>query len=153
MPTATSCVLRPAKLHLPWLYSHSQIYETQDRPISSVNDLANNWNIFCFHDHCTARILDKIPKHITQYLQIGLWQKHCTMHIFVNLLRQIRNVLDSNKIAVCIFVDFQKVIHTVEQNILFNKHDHYGFRGNMNNWFKTLVCRKSSNNLFLLIVP
>ena len=55
----------------------------------------------------------------------------------------MREALDNEKVATGIFVDFQKAFDTVNHEILLSKLDHYGIRGNVNNWFKSyLIGRK-----------
>ena len=48
----------------------------------------------------------------------------------------------------CIFIDFCKAFDTTDFQILLRKLDHYGFRGQVNNWFKNyLYGRKQFVNI------
>ena len=51
----------------------------------------------------------------------------------------IRSALDSGSVTCGIFVDFQKAFDTVNHEILLKKLDHYGFRGAVNNWFRSYL--------------
>ena len=54
----------------------------------------------------------------------------------------IRSALDSGKVTCGIFVDFQKAFDTVNHEILLKKLDHYGFRGIINNWFRSYLTNR-----------
>ena len=51
----------------------------------------------------------------------------------------IRSALDSGSVTCGIFVDFQKAFDTVNHDILLKKLEHYGFRGIINNWFRSYL--------------
>ena len=51
----------------------------------------------------------------------------------------IRSALDSGSVTCGIFVDFQKAFDTVNHEILLKKLEHYGFRGIINNWFRSYL--------------
>ena len=51
----------------------------------------------------------------------------------------IRTALDSGSVTCGIFVDFQKAFDTVNHEILLKKLDHYGFRGSVNEWFRSYL--------------
>ena len=41
-----------------------------------------------------------------------------------------------------IFVDLQKAFNTIDHEILFNKHEHYGIRGVPNKLFESYLCNR-----------
>ena len=51
----------------------------------------------------------------------------------------IISALDSGSVTCGIFVDFQKAFDTVNHDILLKKLEHYGFRGVINNWFRSYL--------------
>ena len=93
-------------------------------------------------------IFERVYKYLEIYnllyeKQFGFRKKHSTNHALISITEQIREALDNKKVATGIFVDFQKAFDTVNHNILLSKLDHYGIRGNVNNWFKSyLIGRK-----------
>ena len=50
-------------------------------------------------------------------LQFGFRPKHSTNHALISITEEIRQALDSNKLACGVF-DFQKAFDTVNHNIL-----------------------------------
>ena len=73
------------------------------------------------------------------HLQFGFREKHSTNHALINIIENINEALDKNKVACGIFVDFQKAFDTVNHDILINKLSHYGITGSINNWFKSYL--------------
>ena len=51
----------------------------------------------------------------------------------------IRSALDSGFVTCGIFVDFQKAFDTVNHEILLKKLENYGFRGIINDWFRSYL--------------
>ena len=77
--------------------------------------------------------------HCIYDLQFGFRQNHFTNHALLNMIQQIREIIDNGNIAVGIFVDFQKAFDTVNHEILLQKLKHYGIRGIANAWFKSYL--------------
>ena len=68
-------------------------------------------------------------------LQFGFRFKYSTSHALIHMTETIPSALDHRKVTCGIFIDLQKAFETVNHEILIKKLEHYGFRGNMNNWF------------------
>ena len=86
------------------------------------------------------RIYSFIEKNKCLYsLQFGFRAKHSTTHSLINITEKIRFALDHNKVACGIFVDLQKAFDTVNHEILLDKLNHYGFRGIINDWFRSYL--------------
>ena len=72
-------------------------------------------------------------------LQFGFRKKHSTSHALIDITETIRQALDNKKFVCGIFVDLQKAFNTVNHDILIAKLEHYGIRGNANNWFSSYL--------------
>ena len=86
------------------------------------------------------RIYNFIEKNECLYsLQFGFRAKHSTTHALINITEKIISALDQNKVSCGIFVDLQKAFDTVNHEILLSKLNYYGFRGIINDWFKSYL--------------
>ena len=72
-------------------------------------------------------------------LQFGFRSKYSTSHALIHMTESIRAALDSGFVTCGIFVDFQKAFDTVNHEILHKKLDHYGFRGTVNERFRSYL--------------
>ena len=81
-------------------------------------------------------------------LQFGFRQYYLTSHALNDITEKIRKALDERNIGRGVFVDLQKVVDTVDQQILLEKLDYYGIRGILNDWFKSYL---STSNQFVFI--
>ena len=54
-------------------------------------------------------------------LQFGFRNKHSPNHALLSLTVDIRNALDNNSFAICVFIDLQKAFDTVDHEILLHK--------------------------------
>ena len=63
--------------------------------------------------------------------QFGFPKLHSTCHAFIDITEDIRSAIDrdGNKFALGVFIDLQKVLETVDHNVLLYKLNHYGIRG------------------------
>ena len=64
--------------------------------------------------------------------QFGFRSNHSTNHAIISLTEHIRQLLDKGHYACGIFIDLEKAFDTVSHNILCNKLEFYGLRGNIN---------------------
>ena len=72
-------------------------------------------------------------------LQFGFRAKHSTNHAILSITQQIQEAINKDKIAIGIFIDFQKAFDTVNHSILLDKLNHYGVKGSANKWFESYL--------------
>ena len=86
------------------------------------------------------RIYSFLEKYELLYsLQFGFRTQYSTTHALIHMTEAIRAGLDSGQVTCGIFVDFQRAFDTVNHEILFKKLEHYGFRGVINDWFRSYL--------------
>ena len=86
------------------------------------------------------RIYAFLEKYDLLYsLQFGFRSKFSTSHALIHMTEAIRSALDSGNVTCGIFVDFAKAFDTVNHEILLKKLDNFGFRGVVNDWFRSYL--------------
>ena len=92
----------------------SRILLSNYRPISLLSNLNKIFEKIIF-----KRLYSFLEKYECLYeLQYGFRAKHSTTHALINITGNIREALDSKKPVSGVFVDLQKAIDTVSQNII-----------------------------------
>ena len=123
----------------------SSIYETLHislhyRPISLLS--------------CFNRIFEKLISS-SQY---GFRQGHSTEHAILDIVSASQSNIGASKFSCGVFFDLKKAFDTVDHGILLKKLAHYGFRGLINDWFRsylltraqvTVVRNRSSSKSFI----
>ena len=105
------------------------------RPISLLPNVNK-----IFEKMMYKRAYDLIEKYsILSPQQFGFRSKHSTTHALINITEKIRSALDQNKVSCGIFIDLQKAFDTVNHEILLHKLNYYGFRGVVNDWFRSYL--------------
>ncbi len=104
-----------------------------------------------------SKIFEKlIYKRIYSYLdtkkllyskQFGFRGNHSTNHAIISITELIRNLLDKGEYVCGIFVDLEKAFDTVHHDILCEKINTYGLRGNINQLLKSYL--SIGNNMSL----
>ena len=113
---------------------------------------------------CFNRIFEKLVfKRLKSFIderkiicssQYGFRQGHSTEHAILDIVNAIQSNMDAGKFSCGVFVDLKKAFDTVDHSILLQKLAHYGFRGLINDWFRsylqeraqvTMVGNRSSN--------
>ena len=90
------------------------------------------------------RVLDFLCKNNVLYdYQFGFRQKHSAQHALITLIDKIHTSLDNGDIAITILLDLKKAFDTVNHQILLQKLNAYGIRGNMLKWFESYLTDRS----------
>ena len=64
--------------------------------------------------------------------QFGFRSNYSTNHALISLTKNLNKYIDSSHFVAGVFVDLEKVFHTVNHKILCEKLSYYGFRGKSN---------------------
>ena len=131
--------IHPSKLKLahalPIFKKGSRLLVSNYRPISLLSNLNK-----IFEKIMHKRIYAFLEKYDILYnLQFGFRSKYSTTHALIHMTETIRLALDSGNVTCGVFVDFQKAFDTVNHEILLSKLEHYGFRGVINDWFRSYL--------------
>ena len=134
--------VQPEKLKLahaiPIFKKGSRLLVSNYRPISLLSNL-NKILEKIMH----KRIYSFLEKYEVLYsLQFGFRTQYSTTHALIHMTETIRAALDSGNVTCGIFVDFQKAFDTVNHEILLKKLEHYGFRGVINDWFRSYLTNR-----------
>ena len=134
--------IHPEKLKLahalPIFKKGSKLLVSNYRPISLLSNI-NKILEKIMHKRMYA-FLEKYE--ILYELQFGFRTGYSTTHALIHMTEAIRSALDSGSVTCGIFVDFQKAFDTVNHDILLKKLEHYGFRGIINNWFRSYLTNR-----------
>ena len=82
-------------------------------------------------------------RQILYYKQFGFRKDFSRNHVIFHLLEIIQKVLDDGQIVCGVFIGLEKAFDTVSHDILLEKLDHYGIRGNSNDWFRSCLSDRS----------
>lgn len=120
---------------IPIFKKGSRLSVSNYRPISLLSNLNK-----IFEKVIYKRLYNFIEENDCLYShQYGFRGNHSTTHALINITEEIRSALDQNKVACGIFVDLQKAFDTVNHDILLQKLSYYGFRGIINDWFRSYL--------------
>ena len=117
----------------------SMLERSNYRPISLLSNLNKLLEKVMFN-----RVYKFLEKYkCIFYRQFGFREKHSTNHALIEITESIRKALDTGRFACGIFIDLQKAFDTVNHEILIDKLNYYGIRGNANKWFKSYLSNRS----------
>ena len=61
----------------------------------------------------------------------------------MTLVERVSKTLDTGKFVIGVFLDLRKAFDTVNHDILINKLEYYGIRGNILNWLKSYLSNRT----------
>ena len=131
--------IHPEKLKIvnviPVFKKGSRLQVSNYRPISLLSNINK-----IFEKVMHRRMTEFLEFHKKIYIrQFGFRSKHSTTHALIDITNKIKEALDKNLVSCGVFVDLQKAFDTVNHEILLNKLHHYGFRGCINDWFRSYL--------------
>ena len=83
-----------------------------------------------------------IRKNLIYEKQFGFRMNHSTNHAIISLTENIRKLLDHGHYVCGIFIDLEKAFDTVSHDILCQKLEYYGIRGNVNKLFQSYLSNR-----------
>ena len=93
-------------------------------------------------------LMNYLNKHkILSNSQYGFRSGLNTFDALAKFTSDVYSALDNHKSIISIFIDFSKAFDTVHPNILLDKLQHYGIRGNIHKWFKSYLSNRSHYTL------
>ena len=75
--------------------------------------------------------------------QYGFRKNRSTIQAIMDQLEFVYNNLDQGFAVISIFMDFSKAFDCLDHQILLKKLNHYGFRGIINEWFKSYLSERT----------
>ena len=95
------------------------------RPISLLSVISK-----VFEKALSNRILNFFDRNsVLHASQFGFRKNHNTTHATLDLLTEVYDNIENDKVSCLIALDLKKAFDTVNHQILLNKLDHYGIRG------------------------
>ena len=89
-------------------------------------------------------IYTRVYEFLTKYnlissKQFGFRKSYSTTHAIISITERIKYLLDKGQFVCGIFIDLEKAFDTVNHDILCDKLNYYGLRGNVINLFKSYL--------------
>ena len=118
------------------------LYKTDDpflfnnyRPVSVLSILSK-----VFEKIMYSRLMEYLETYeILINNQFGFRKYHSSYMALMLLMDDLITSLEKGDIVMGVFLDFSKAFHTVNHDILLNKLEHYGIRGNALCWFQSYL--------------
>ena len=109
------------------------------RPISLLSVFSKIYEKLIY-----TRIYSYLTKNNLIYnKQFGFRSNYSTNHALVSITERIRNLVDSGLYVCGIFIDLEKAFDTVNHNILCDKLNYYGLRGNVNKLIQSFLADRT----------
>lgn len=98
-------------------------------------------------------VYDQLLEHITNYNilisnQSGFRKKHSCETALQLTLCKLKNEVDNNKYAICIFLDLKRAFETVDRELLLSKLSRYGIGGVVFEWFQSYLSNREQKVRF-----
>ena len=74
--------------------------------------------------------------------QYGFRSGHSCEHALLEAQSRISRALDKKETAILLLIDFSKAFDMVDHEIMINKLEHYGVRGNLLSWFRSYLSNR-----------
>ena len=130
-------ILKQAKI-VPVYKKGSKTDLNNYRPISLLNIFSK-----IFEKLMKTQLVNHIERNkILSTSQFGFQKGKNTQDALTKFSNMIYNQLDNSNHVLSIFIDFSKAFDTVPHDILLKKLEHYGIRGNINNWFRDYLTNR-----------
>ena len=89
----------------------------------------------------------RVFRYLTKYnlifaKQFGFRSKFSTIHALISITERIKQLMDSGHYVCGIFIDLEKAFDTVNHQILCEKLNYYGLRGNINNLIQSYLSNR-----------
>ena len=94
------------------------------------------------------RIYNYLKKYILSESQFGFREGHSTYMALLVLLENIVNTLVKGHSAVGLFLDLKKAFDTADHDLLLQKMNLYGIRGNVLNWFSSYLRNRKQTVIY-----
>ena len=143
-------------LEFPWLFpdrwtpwiplfkSNDASLFTNYRPISLLPIFSKIFERIMYN-----RLYNYLKKYnILSESQFGFREGHSTYMALLVLLENIVNTLEKGHSAVGLFLDFKKAFDTVDHDLLLQKMNIYGIRGNVLNWFSSYLRNRKQTVIY-----
>ena len=130
-------ILKLAKV-IPLHKKESKLVYLNYRPISLLSVFSKIYEKLIY-----TRVYSYLIKNEMIYSkQFGFRSNHSTNHAIVSITEHIRQLLDKGHYVCGIFIDLEKAFDTVNHEILCNKFEFYGLRGNINKLLKSYLSNR-----------
>ena len=93
------------------------------------------------------RLYNYLKKYILSESQFGFREGHST-YMALLVLENLVNTLEKGHSAVGLFLDLKKAFDTVDHDLLLQKINLYGIRGNVLNWFSSYLRNRKQNVIY-----
>ena len=124
---------------IPLHKGNSVLSVTNYRPISLLPIFSKIFERLVYN-----RLVDFIEKNkILSQNQFGFQKGKSTENAVTSIVSQILQAKDRKESSYCIFLDFAKAFDTVNHDILIEKLNYYGIKGNALAWFKSYLCNRA----------
>ncbi len=74
--------------------------------------------------------------------QYGFRRKRSTVDALIKFMNDITKSIDNKEISLAVYLDLSKAFDTINYDIVFDKLEHYGIRGNALKWFKSYLSER-----------